>query len=95
MIHKSVRRFKLRRELFPHPLSYYGQIFVRLNAGKKYTSVKCIFHKDSSPSLSLNLHTGSYRCFGCGAKGRSIIDFHMRRHELSFKGAMKELGSWK
>ncbi len=29
----------------------------------------CPFHKDKNPSLSINLETGLFHCFGCGEKG--------------------------
>ena len=31
--------------------------------------VKCVFHKDSNPSMSVNFSKGVYHCFVCGAKG--------------------------
>jgi DNA primase len=32
-------------------------------------SYVCPFHDDDTPSLSVNLETGAWLCFGCGAKG--------------------------
>ena len=29
----------------------------------------CIFHKENTPSLSINLQKQAFYCFGCGAKG--------------------------
>lgn len=31
--------------------------------------VKCIFHKDDKPSLSINIDEGIFHCFACGAEG--------------------------
>lgn len=31
--------------------------------------VPCIFHKDPTPSLSVDLDRGLFNCFGCGMKG--------------------------
>lgn len=33
-------------------------------------NLKCPFHEDSTPSLTLNWEKGVYHCFGCGAKGK-------------------------
>lgn len=33
--------------------------------------VLCPFHQDGSPSFSIDLSTGLYFCFGCGAKGNA------------------------
>ena len=37
--------------------------------------LRCPFHEDKTPSLSINAETGKYHCFGCHAKGGDIIDF--------------------
>jgi len=31
--------------------------------------VKCIFHDDEHPSLSINLDEGIFHCFGCNVSG--------------------------
>ena len=38
-------------------------------SGQGYAMACCPFHADHSPSLSVTLRNGSYRCFGCGARG--------------------------
>ena len=53
--------------------------------------VNCPFHHDKTPSLSLHLTTGSWRCFGCDANGGSILDFEMALFKLSFDGARAAL----
>jgi hypothetical protein len=30
----------------------------------------------------------------CGAKGRDVLAYHMKRHGLSFKQAAQQLGAW-
>ena len=30
---------------------------------------QCPFHNDNTPSFSMNIHTGAFICFSCGAKG--------------------------
>lgn len=50
----------------------------------------CPFHPDTNPSFSVNIKTGLYNCFGCGAAG-DVFDFYMRRHGCDFKEALEEL----
>jgi uncharacterized protein (DUF927 family) len=54
--------------------------------------VKCLFHEpDTEPSFGVNLQTGAFVCFGCDAKGGSIIDFVMLRDGLDLDGARAAL----
>ncbi|MBI4643653.1 MAG: hypothetical protein HY743_07975 [Deltaproteobacteria bacterium] len=50
----------------------------------------CPFHEDSTPSLSVNLQTGLYLCFGCQAKG-DVFDFYRAKHGCDFQEALGEL----
>jgi archaellum biogenesis ATPase FlaH/5S rRNA maturation endonuclease (ribonuclease M5) len=50
----------------------------------------CFFHDDHNPSLSLNLETGFFNCFACGAKG-DIFSFYQRKYAVDFKTALAEL----
>lgn len=50
----------------------------------------CPFHEDTKPSLSVNLNTGLFKCFGCNAKG-SVFDFYMLRHEVDFPASKNAL----
>lgn len=40
-----------------------------LKPDREQQLVRCIFHQDDTPSLSINLKEGLFHCFGCGAKG--------------------------
>lgn len=53
---------------------------------------RCVFHDDSSPSMSINIEEGLYRCFvpACGASG-DFVDFYMRVRSLTFTEAVDEL----
>lgn len=78
---------------FPLPSVYYQQQFPGLKpAEKEWVSIKCCFHEDRQPSLRLNLKNGSFRCFGCGARGGSIIAFHCQRHQLTLVQTLMALG---
>ena len=37
--------------------------------GRRRGSVRCIFHQERTPSLSVDLDRGLFHCFGCGAEG--------------------------
>jgi DNA primase len=34
--------------------------------------VKCLFHKEQTPSLSLYVASGHFRCYGCGNDGNKF-----------------------
>lgn len=50
----------------------------------------CPFHEDHKPSLSVNLRTGQFRCFGCNKAG-SVFDFYMARRGVDFRTAFNIL----
>lgn len=51
-------------------VAYLGDHLQHFHAsGPGYAMAQCLFHADKSPSLSITVATGNYRCFGCGAKG--------------------------
>ena len=57
--------------------------------GREHTGL-CPFHKEKTPSFTLNEEKGFYHCFGCGAHG-SAIDFVMNTEGLSFPEAVERL----
>ncbi|MDO8415735.1 MAG: DUF3987 domain-containing protein [Agitococcus sp.] len=79
--------------LLPSADSYYNSAFT-LKGRKHKHLVPCCFHQDKSPSLSLDLRTGRFNCFGCGASGGDILDFHKLKNGLSTTEAAKDLGAW-
>lgn len=54
----------------------------------------CPFHKEKTPSFTVNDHKGFYYCFGCGANG-DAIDFVMEFTGVDFKQAAENLGAGK
>jgi DNA primase len=50
----------------------------------------CPLHQDTEPSFSVDLSTGLFHCFGCGASG-DVIAFYQKRHGVDFKTALREL----
>jgi hypothetical protein len=52
----------------------------------------CPFHADGrAGSFRVNLETGAFTCFACGAKGGDIVAFVQRRDGLSFADALAKL----
>ena len=52
----------------------------------------CCFHDDKTAgSFRVNLDTGAFCCFSCGAKGADIIAFIQLRDGLSFPDALRKL----
>jgi len=50
----------------------------------------CPFHKEKTPSFTVNEEKGFYHCFGCAAHG-SVFDFVMQTEGLSFPEAVEKL----
>lgn len=50
----------------------------------------CPFHKERTPSFTVNEEKGFYHCFGCQAHG-SVFDFIMETEGLSFPEAVEKL----
>ena len=50
----------------------------------------CPFHADKNASLSVELRTGKYHCFACGASG-NYVDFYARMHDIPTSEAFKEI----
>jgi len=54
----------------------------------------CPFHADKNPgSFFVNLTTGAYKCFSCGATGGDIIAFAMAAHNLDFAEALAKIAN--
>ena len=50
----------------------------------------CPFHKEKTPSFTVNEEKGFFHCFGCGVHG-DVIGFIMRDEGLSFPEAVERL----
>jgi len=57
--------------------------------GRNYIGL-CPFHKEKTPSFSVNAEKGIFKCFGCGASG-DAISFLMQINHQSFMQVMEEL----
>ena len=45
--------------------------------------LRCPFHEDTTPSLSISADTGKFHCFGCSAKGGDIFDFVVAKEGIA------------
>ncbi len=59
--------------------------------GREHTGL-CPFHKEKTPSFTVNEEKGFYHCFGCAAHG-GAIDFLMNMDNLSFPEAVERLAA--
>jgi hypothetical protein len=80
----------------PSPINYYRTHFssIPVKLDREWINVLCCFHDDKDPSLSINLISGGFYCFGCGAKGGDVIAFHMQRYGVPFTVAVTFFGAW-
>jgi DNA primase len=52
----------------------------------------CPFHEDHHRgSFRVNVDSGAFRCFACGARGGDVLAFLMMRDGLTFPEALREL----
>ena len=65
---------------------------VRLVKKGREHSGLCPFHKEKTPSFTVNDDKGFYHCFGCGAHG-SVFDFVMSTDGLTFREAVERLAT--
>jgi len=94
----GVGRFNhFQKELLPPARQFYERELGKLSRPnrKGWAVANCPFHKSKSrTSFSVNVDSGGFHCFGCGAKGGDVISFLMLRDKCDFKTATKHLGAW-
>lgn len=64
--------------------------FIELKKNGDEYSALCPFHKEKTPSFSVNPDEGFYYCFGCGAGG-DAIDFVMNFEAIDFRKAVETI----
>lgn len=96
LLSKCTHFKKFLRERLPNAHDYYVQQFPILKTvnQRNWVSVLCCFHEDRLPSLRINLISGAFRCFACGAKGGDVLAFHQQRYDLTFKQAVNFFNAW-
>ena len=68
-----------------------GQKVKLTRKGREYQGL-CPFHKEKTPSFTVNEDKGFFHCFGCQANG-SVFDFIMKFEGLSFPESVERLAS--
>ena len=82
------------RNLLPTPKEYYSKEFINLHIKSRWAKVRCPFHDDHIPSLSIDLIYGGFKCWSCGAYGGDVLAFQMKRYNQHFKIAVTVLNAW-
>ena len=73
-----------------HTISDVVRPHVKLTRKGHNHSGLCPFHKEKSPSFTVNDDKGFFHCFGCGAHG-DIFDFVMQKQNMPFMEAVELL----
>ena len=73
----------------------FNQVTLQLFPEAKETKddqllVRCPFHDDKNPSLSVNVKSGLFNCFACPATG-NFFDLYMKVKSVDFKTALADL----
>jgi DNA primase len=66
-----------------------GQVVPLRRAGRRHVGL-CPFHKEKTPSFSVDAENGFFYCFGCGAGG-DVLTFTMKHWNLTFSEALRYL----
>jgi DNA primase len=66
-----------------------GKAIPLRRAGREFHAL-CPFHKEKSPSFTVNDEKGFFHCFGCGAHG-DVIGFTMDYEHLGYREAVEKL----
>lgn len=77
------------------PESFYTARLTGMKSGAGWVEGGlCPFHQDTKTgSFRVNLDTGAYKCFSCGASGGDVIDFAMQQDDVDFPTTIKALAA--
>jgi hypothetical protein len=64
-------------------LDYYG---VNYYPNRRSQMIRCLFHQDSTPSMSINLNESVFNCHSCG-NGGDALALLMEKEGLSYRDA--------
>lgn len=82
----SVDELKLKVNL----LEVAEQFAIFTKKGANYVA-KCVFHKDATPSLYIDVANNRYKCFGCGKSGGDGFQFIQDKLGYSYPEALRYL----
>ena len=89
----STRKHKFNRDFSSIAHDYYSQIFPYVKRKTGWQKINCVFHDDRTPSLSISLEHGGFKCFACNVSG-DLVKFHMMKNTKTFYEAVNELNAW-
>jgi len=93
MMHKTMTAETVKRSILP--LTFFRAELPAFNPRRMTGWLDgglCPFHDDRRPgSFKVNLDSGAFKCFSCGASGGDIISFLMRRDGMGFRDALEAL----
>lgn len=79
------------------PADYYAKHLAKYTITKSKEWVVnglCPFHADKATgSFSINLSSGAFKCFSCGAKGADIVSFHRQKYNLDFFSSLADIAT--
>ena len=96
--HKFTQNFSSNRNVLPDPADFYLSFFgsFRKSDNSDWAVTRCCFHHpDKNPSMSINLRTGAFHCWACGAKGHNIVDFYQLFYCVDRQTALEALRAWR
>ena len=82
------------RSRLPSPESFWAEHGIHLEGRHGWVLVKCVFHEDRHPSMSINAESGAFACHACNAKGGDVLAAYRLLTGCDFMTAAKELGAW-
>jgi DNA primase len=68
-------------------LDHYGVKYIHKSGFQK---TRCPVHDDSSPSFTVDLDTGAWKCHACHAKGGDALQLIRVKEDCSFPEALKK-----
>lgn len=92
MINQKLSSDSIKNSLNPRDFYRHELPSARLKKSEWNDGGLCPFHGDHKPgSFRVNLMTGAYKCFACGAAGGDVIAFTMALYGLQFIEALAKL----
>jgi hypothetical protein len=93
---RAMTRSKFRRDRVPPVAEVLALLSIKATKpnGSGYVQVRCPFHGEKNPSLSIHLERGHWVCFTCREAGGDALELYRRVRGLSFAQAARELGAW-
>ena len=96
MNNATLHRRELVKDSLPTPCHYLTKrdLLKRQPRGE-WAVITCPAHKggaEKTPSLSVSLVDGHFRCFACGASGGDVVALHRLITGQKFVDAVRDLG---